>query len=82
MSMKPITDRDAANTRAILESIADARADGEYARAEMMVHQVAALPPESLHIIIEVAAALAVTVRDELRTPHAPQAGGEGDGDQ
>lgn len=82
MSMKPITDRDAHNARRILEAIADCRSDGDYGRAESMIRQVAGLPAESLHILIDVSAALAVTVRDELRTPHGPHTGGEDDGDQ
>ena len=64
MTLKTPTDQDAANARGILETIADCRSDGDYQRAETMIRQVAGLPAESLHILIDVAAALAVTVRD------------------
>lgn len=79
--MRTPSDQDAANARGILEAIADCRSDGDYERAETMIRQVAGLPAESLHILIDVAAALAVTVRD-IRTPHAPQTARETAGDQ
>lgn len=81
MTLKTPTDQDAHNARGILETIADCRRDGDYERADTMIREVALLPAESLHILIDVAAALAVTVRD-IRGPHAPETARGTAGDQ
>lgn len=80
--MRTPSDQDAANARGILETIADCRSDGDYERAETIIREAARLPAESLHILIDVAAALAVTVRDHLAASQGPHAAQEDDGDQ
>lgn len=62
--MRTPSDQTAADARGILEAISDFRSDGDHEKADQAIASVMNLPTSALHTIIDVAAALAVTVRD------------------